>query len=130
MHDQTLHRLLHVRDLDPRATDSDHALVCGLATGFGVEGGAVEHDLDRVAFTSSRYPEPVANQAAHRRLRVELLVPGKRRLPRRSQVTQHGSAVDSHLASLRVGLGSGALLRHQRAEPSLVDGQALLLRQF
>ena len=47
MHDEAGERRLHVVDLDLGAAGADDALVGELAAALGVEGGAVEHDLDR-----------------------------------------------------------------------------------
>ena len=47
--DQALDRALDVDDLEVRAVGGDDALVGDLATGLGVERGAVEHDLAALA---------------------------------------------------------------------------------
>ncbi len=61
------------------AVDGDHALVGDLAAGLGVERRAVEHDLDRLPRLRGADELAVAQQAAHRRLGLELLVAGERR---------------------------------------------------
>ncbi len=49
VHDQALHRALHVEHLEAQAVTGDQAGVGVLAAGLGVERGLVEHDLDHVA---------------------------------------------------------------------------------
>jgi hypothetical protein len=68
MDEEPGHRRLHVVDVDdcPLAIHQP-AVITQLATGLGVEGGAVEHDLDVLADTRRGHGLAVPDDADHPR---------------------------------------------------------------
>ena len=78
VHDQPGERGLHVVHRDPRAGGRDDDAVVGeLSTTLGVEGGAIEHDLDLIAFGRRGHRSTGRDQAEHGRLRDDLGVAGE-----------------------------------------------------
>ena len=66
VHDQLLVDLLHVQHLGRDAVAQDQPGVGVLAAGLGVEGGAVQHQLDLVTRLRRVDPGPVPDQTRGR----------------------------------------------------------------
>ncbi len=128
VHVDTGDRLLAVADLDDgTGVDLDAAGVADLATALGVEGGAVEDDLDLVALGGGRGGGTVDEDADDRGLALGVGVAdevGGTGLV--GDLTVGAGAGVPGLLGLGVGLGALPLLLHQAAEAVLVHGEALL----
>ena len=78
VHDQALDRTLDVEHLELDPVAGDRARVGVLPAGLGVEGRALEHDLDDVALGRARDLLAVEHDAAHARVVRQLAVAGER----------------------------------------------------
>ena len=87
MHDQALHRALHVDHLELDAVADDPAGVRVLPARLGVERGLFQDNLDHIAFFGRLGEHPVHDNAADLRLGAELGVAseGSRAERRRSR---------------------------------------------
>ena len=129
--DQALDRPLYVEHLEFDVGPDDGAGVAVLAAGLGVERGAVEHDRDDVALAGVGRRAVGAEDAADRRLAGQLLVAAELGAADLVEQRPVGRHVDvAALVGGGVGLRLAPLLGHQRPEPGLVDGQALLARHL
>ena len=130
--EEARHGRLHVVHLDDGpARSRDATVVAELAACFGVEGRAVEHDLDVLALARDGHHRAVAEDAGDDTLCRGLDVAGEAGGATGLEdlaVRRHGG--DARLAGSRVGLGALALLGHQAPESRLVDVEALLARHL
>ncbi len=121
-------RLLAVADLDHGAgVGADAAGVADLAAALGVEGGAVQDDLDLVALGGGGRGDAVDEDADDRGLALGVRVADEVGGPGPVGDLAVGAEVGvAGLLGLGVGLGALPLLLHQTAEAVLVHGEALL----
>ncbi len=128
VHGDARNRLLHVADDDDGAgVELDPALVGELAAALGVEGGAVEDDLDLVALGGGGRGDAVDQEAHDGGLALVGGVAGELGAAGAvGDLPVGGHVRVAGLLGLGVGLGPVALLLHQSAEAGLVHGQALL----
>ena len=128
VNEETGHRSLHVVHLEHGSAGSgDAAVVAELAARLGVEGCAIEHDLDVIALTRDRHDGTVSQDAGddtlRRRLDVAREAGGAASLEDLA-VGRHGC--DARLARSRISLGALALLAHESTETILIHIQTLL----
>ena len=128
VHPQARDRHLHVIDLEGRAVvKADQSVVAELAAGFGVERAAVQHHLDRLPGPGGRDALTVDEQSLHAGLGLPVVIAGELRLAGRfHDLPVGGQGGDAGLTGHRIGLGTLALLCHQRGEPVPVHLKALL----
>src|SRR5699024_2823865 len=127
VHEQAGQGLLYVLDVhDPTPLHGQRSGVGELATALGVEGGAVQDDLDLVTRTGDQDPDPVHDDALDLCLAREVGVAEKLGV---SGLLVHlrveGDVCVTEFLGLGVGLGGLTLTLHELTESVLVDAQAL-----
>ena len=126
---QAAHGGLHVVDLDEAAAgQADGAPVGELAAHLGVEGGAVQDDLDLGGGRGRRLRRAVDEQPGDDGVGGRLGVAQEGRAPAHAplDVLEGADVGVTGLLGARVGAGALLLLVHEGAEGGLVDVHALL----
>ena len=130
MHDESLHRALHIEHFEAQAVTGDQAGVGVLAARLRVERGLVENDLNDVPGECPVDELAVGDDAAHLGVRGQVGEAEERHLAVRTQRPVRLCRDGGALLGLRVGLRPVLLLLHELAEPGLVHLEALLGRHL
>ncbi|SIJ70439.1 Uncharacterised protein [Mycobacteroides abscessus subsp. abscessus] len=119
---EALDRVLHVEDAGGEAVTLDEADIGALATGFGVERGEVEDEVAGLSGGEHLAGLAVDDDAADPGIGLEVVIADELASALLEQGGVGGEVgVSAALLRLRIGLRSGALFGHERAESGLID---------
>ena len=130
MNAEALDGTLDVQDLNYETVAGDEAGVSGLAAGFGIERGFVEDQLDLVAGGGMRHRPAAADDAADLCFALKFAVPGEDGLALAQKLLVGAEVGVAALLALGIGLGTLALLQHERAETCFVHLEAGFFGHF
>ena len=120
VHAQTLHRLLHILNINDETVTGNGAGVGSLPAGFSVERGLVKNNLNFIPGLGYGHGNAVHQDCAQLRLGAQLSVTSEDGAALIQQPAQFRQVSECAFLGLSVGLGALPLLGHELTERLLV----------